>query len=45
MKQIDEKYLCFTCHGCSRLEIETFQGIYRCNNYMKKEGAKDEHKQ
>jgi hypothetical protein len=35
MKQIDEKYLCKTCRGCNRLELETFQGIYRCNNYIK----------
>jgi hypothetical protein len=39
MKQIDKKYLCYTCYGCNRLELETFQGVYRCKNYIK--GAKE----
>ena len=40
MKQIDKKYLCKTCNGCSRLELETFVGVYRCKNYIK--GAKED---
>lgn len=42
MKQIDKQYLCYTCYGCNRLELEDFKGVYRCKNYMKKERAKDE---
>lgn len=39
MKQISSDKKCFTCLGCNRLELEDFNGIYRCQNYMK--GAKD----
>lgn len=42
MKQIDKKYLCYTCIGCQREENEAFVGVYRCPNYIKKERAKDE---
>lgn len=42
MKQIDKQYICYTCYGCSRLEIEEFKGVCRCKNYIKKERAKEE---
>lgn len=42
MKQIDKQYLCYACYGCGRLELEDFNGVYRCKNYIKKERAKDE---
>lgn len=38
MKQIEEDKKCYTCLGCNRLELEDFNGIYRCNNYV--EGSK-----
>ena len=42
MKQIDKQYICYTCYGCGRLELEEFKGVYRCKNYIKKERAKKE---
>ena len=42
MKQIDKQYLCYTCYGCLREEDEIFAGVYRCDNYIKKEMSKDE---
>lgn len=41
MKQIDEDKICFTCLGCNRLELEEFNGVYRCNNYAKGTEKKD----
>lgn len=38
MKQLKGK--CTTCLGCNRLELEEFEGYYRCENYMR--GAEDE---
>lgn len=35
MKQIKNDKLCKTCYGCNRLEQEEFNGVYRCNNYIK----------
>ena len=35
MKQIDEDRKCHTCLGCNKLELEDFNGVYRCNNYIK----------
>lgn len=26
---------CYSCLGCNRLEIKSFQGTYRCNNYIR----------
>ena len=26
---------CTTCIGCNRLELENFEGYYRCENYVK----------
>jgi len=42
MEQIDKQYICYTCIGCNRLATQEFQGVYRCNNYIKKERAKEE---
>ena len=39
MKQISKDKKCYTCLGCTRLEIAEFEGVYRCQNYV--EGAKD----
>ena len=35
MQKIKEDKLCNTCLGCNRLELENFNGVYRCNNYVK----------
>lgn len=35
MKQIDHDKKCYTCLGCNRLELESFNGVYRCENYIK----------
>lgn len=35
MKQIEPDRKCYTCYGCMRLEQEEFNGVYRCNNYIK----------
>lgn len=29
------KTICYSCLGCNRLEIKSFQGTYRCNNYIR----------
>lgn len=34
MEQIDEKYKCYKCLGCNRLENENFRGTYRCPNFV-----------
>ena len=35
MKQIEQDKLCYTCYGCGRLEQDNFNGVYRCDNYIK----------
>jgi hypothetical protein len=35
MEQIEQDKLCYTCYGCGRLEIDNFNGVYRCDNYIK----------
>ena len=35
MKQIEPDKLCYTCYGCGRLEQDNFNGVYRCDNYVK----------
>ena len=30
-----EESLCKKCLGCNRLGLKTFQGVYRCKNFMK----------
>lgn len=35
MKQIDKDKKCYSCLGCNKLEQENFNGIYRCENYMR----------
>lgn len=34
-EKITEK--CKKCIGCNRLEMDRFKGIWRCENYIKKE--------
>lgn len=36
---------CINCLGCNRLELEDFEGVYRCENYVEcifKEREKEE---
>ena len=35
MKELKKGTLCLKCLGCNRLINEKFEGIYRCNNFMK----------
>ena len=42
MKQIDKNKLCYRCAGCNRLELENFEGIYRCNHFTQLERIEDE---
>lgn len=35
MEQIGKDRLCFTCYGCNRLEVDYFNGVYRCKDYEK----------
>ena len=35
MKQIKQDKLCYSCYGCERLEQDNFNGVYRCENYIK----------
>lgn len=37
-KSVQKK--CDDCLGCNRLLIDSFQGVYRCKNYI--QGDKDE---
>ena len=34
MKQIDNKKLCLYCLGCNKLEVESFDGVMRCKNFV-----------
>lgn len=34
MKQIDKQYLCFYCMGCMKEELETFEPVMRCKNFI-----------
>lgn len=35
MKELKKGTLCQGCLGCNRLIEEKFEGIYRCNNFIK----------
>ena len=34
MKEIKKNKLCHYCLGCNKLELESFNGVYRCNNFI-----------
>lgn len=34
MKEIKKNKLCHYCLGCNKLELESFTGVYRCNNFI-----------
>jgi len=34
MKQIDKQYLCYYCLGCQKEELETFEPVMRCKNFI-----------
>lgn len=34
MKQIDKKYLCYWCMGCTAQESENYAPKQRCNGFM-----------
>lgn len=34
MKKIEKNKLCHYCLGCNKLELESFNGVYRCNNFV-----------
>lgn len=34
MKELKKGTLCKKCLGCNKLELEEFEGIYRCNNFI-----------
>lgn len=40
MKYPELKGICKKCLGCNQLELETFTGRYKCENYVK--GVKNE---
>lgn len=34
MKQLEKDTVCFYCYGCSRLEIENFNGVRNCKDLI-----------
>lgn len=34
MKQIDKKYICYWCMGCSAEELDNFKPKQRCKNFV-----------
>jgi len=34
MKQFENDKICKYCYGCNKLELEDFNGVVRCNNFM-----------
>lgn len=34
MKQIDKKYICYWCMGCSAEELDNFKPKQRCENFV-----------
>lgn len=34
MKQIEKDKLCYYCTGCNKLEIEQYDGVRNCKNFM-----------
>lgn len=39
MKPFPEDTLCYLCVGCIRCEVETFEGVYRCEGFMNAEAT------
>lgn len=38
MKQLEDNKICKYCYGCGKLELESFEGVMYCKNFMR---AKD----
>lgn len=45
MKQISKDRLCIRCLGCNKLELEDFNGTYRCEYFIQAEGDTNVDKQ
>ncbi len=38
MKQLEDNKICKYCYGCGKLELESFDGVINCKDFIK---AKD----
>ena len=37
MKQLEKDKLCKYCMGCNKLELEQFEGVHNCSNFIQAE--------
>lgn len=35
MKQLEDNKICKYCYGCGKLELESFDGVINCKDFIK----------
>lgn len=35
MTELNRYSICRNCLGCNQLELETFKGVFKCENYIR----------